>query len=138
MRSLKLDSRYGLEHEEQRGPLTVRIFTTIDDTPIRGNALASGDDTIDRQCEDEIIARLNSCDVWAWALVAVEVEITGFYGSDYLGACSFHDVRDFIASGYFDDMVDRATDDLKTRLETLAAPTPDTNAIAALKRLREG
>lgn len=49
-----------------------------DDIPVRGNVLASGDDALDREAENEAIRRLNQGDIWAWALVTVIAEWNGF------------------------------------------------------------
>lgn len=67
-----------------------------DDTPVRGNALASGDEDEDRACEDEILRRLDQGDVWAWACVRVIATCEGFRGeSSWLGGCSYRSERDF-------------------------------------------
>ncbi len=92
--------------------VTYRIEVTQDDTPVRGNALASGDDAEDKACEDAILARLDSGDVWAWALVVVVAELAGFRGTDSLGACSYTSEADFRASDYFDMMREQARGDL--------------------------
>ena len=89
----------------------IDIRAEFDDIPVRGNALASGDDAEDRAAEDEIIARLEAGDVWAWARVRVTVthpDMPGLDGWDSLGACSYRDEADFIAGGYYDDMVREA------------------------------
>jgi hypothetical protein len=57
---------------------TFTIHAEVDETPVRGNALASGDDAADREYEDEILARLRDDDVWAWA--CVEVRESGYFG----------------------------------------------------------
>jgi hypothetical protein len=41
---------------------TFTIHAEVDETPVRGNALASGDPSNDRECEDEILARLRDDD----------------------------------------------------------------------------
>ena len=87
-----------------------------DDTPVRGNALASGDDTEDRKAEDEIIARLNDGDEWAWALVTVSVSALGFTGTDTLGACTYANEHAFRVGDYFRDMVKNAANDLAQQL----------------------
>src|SRR5579872_2222127 len=101
------------------------VFTLTaeyDDTPVRGNAMASGDDAADKACEDEIIARLDSGDVWAWAVVTVKAEWTSptgqtWTGRDTLGACSYRDEEDFKQEGgYFAQMKDQALDDLNASI----------------------
>lgn len=83
------------------------IEADFDYLPIRGNAIASDDEELDRIVEDEVIDRLERGDVWAWALVKVtatwEDEGVVHEASDYLGACSFWDESDFKAV-YYEDM----------------------------------
>lgn len=76
-----------------------------EDTPVRGNALASGDDAADRAAEDAILAELNAGNVWAWCTVRVRAEYRGFVGDDHLGCCSYDSEAAFREPGdYFDDM----------------------------------
>lgn len=97
---------------------TIELTVAADDAPVRGNALASGDAALDRATEDEIIARLDAGDVWAWARVTVTATVTlpdgsTLTGSDTLGACSYASEDDFRKSGdYFDAMVIDARHDL--------------------------
>lgn len=93
--------------------VTYTLDVQPEDIPVRGNALASGDDEEDRRAEDEIIERLEAGDVWAWASVVVRAEWNGFVGRDYLGGCSYANEDDFKApGGYYDDMKQQALDDL--------------------------
>jgi hypothetical protein len=93
-----------------------------DDTPVRGNALASGDNKVDRECEDFILERLDRGDEWAWALVEVCAHITvdkeRFEGRAYLGACSYDDEAAFKKDAYYEDLCKEARDLL---LENLRA-----------------
>lgn len=84
----------------------VDITIEGDSTPVRGNAIESGDAARDREVEDEIIARLRDGDTWAWCAVKVTVTAGGVEASDYLGACSYADETDFRACGNFADMID--------------------------------
>jgi hypothetical protein len=89
--------------------------------PVRGNAMASGDDAADKEVEDAIIERLNSGDVWAWASVKVTARWKGFTGADYLGCCSYEDEASFVApGGYYDDMKVRALEELNARIAETA------------------
>ncbi len=89
---------------------TVSVYAEQDCTPVRGNALASGDSAEDKRCEDEILARLESGDIWAWASVTVRVEYNDtsgeMYSEAYLGCCSYAAEAEFRADAYFTDMVD--------------------------------
>ena len=63
-----------------------------EDIPVRGNAIASGDDVFDRRVEDEIITRLTRGDICAWCSVRVDamIRVEGqlFVGTAGLSACS--------------------------------------------------
>lgn len=86
--------------------VVISLEVEQDLTEVRGNALASGDAAADRECEDEIIARLNDGDVWAWACVRVVARRGNRVAySNWLGGCSYRDEDDFCQpGGYFDDM----------------------------------
>lgn len=92
----------------------------FDDLEVKGNALVSGDDAYDKRVEDEIISRIESGDVWAWALVKCTASWNGLEGIDYLGGCSYADETDFKqAGGYYDDMKAQALEDLKRTIRDL-------------------
>jgi hypothetical protein len=86
--------------------------------PVRGNVLCSGDDALDRATEDEIIARLDRGDVWAWACVTVTATYTmpdsgeTLVGRAYLGGCSYAGAEDFKRDGYYEDMKIEALEEL--------------------------
>lgn len=89
-----------------------------EDLPVRGNALASGNEEEDKKVEDEIIRRLDDGDIWAWGFVTVAARYAGFEGTDGLGGCSYKDEDDFKQDGgYFEDIKWGAYNDLKTSLE---------------------
>ncbi len=71
--------------------------------PVRGNAIASDDPALDRECEDEILARLDAGDLWAWCSVRVRVSCGDLYEDECLGCCSYRDEADFRDSD-FEDM----------------------------------
>lgn len=84
----------------------IKLEVLPEDVPVRGNALASGDDRIDEQCENAILARLAAGDPWAWCIVRVTVQAEdGREESEFLGGCSYANEAEFRAGGYFDDMV---------------------------------
>jgi hypothetical protein len=84
-----------------------------EETPVRGNALASGDEAVDRECEDRILRELDEGNPWAWCCVRVRCTWRGFRGEDYLGACSYSGKAQFKEpGGYFEDMRARALADL--------------------------
>jgi hypothetical protein len=100
--------------------LEVKFTLTVeqDDIPVRGNAMASGDDDLDRQVEDEIVDRIDRGDVWAWASVCVEAHWNGFVGRDCLGGCCYTDEEDFVKNGgYYESMKSEALADLNSEIE---------------------
>jgi hypothetical protein len=98
----------------------IRIVVHEETIPLRGNALASGDDDLDRDVEEEILSRLAYGEQWAWCWVEVIAEFRGLEGRDTLGGCSYKDEADFKEnSGYYEDMVARATDELADLVEGL-------------------
>lgn len=98
-----------------------RVEVQDEHEPVRGNALASGDDDTDRQCEDEIIARLERGDIWAWCCARVVGEWEDIEADGYLGCCSYVDEVDFRApGGYFDDMQSEIRDEIQARAERIA------------------
>lgn len=101
---------------ELDGEPVVHLEVEMEDTPIRGNVLASGDDAVDRREEDRVINELNSGNVWAWAFVRVIVQWGGFTGQDGLGGCSYESEEAFKACPYYADMVAQATKDLKQKI----------------------
>jgi hypothetical protein len=92
---------------------TIVIGAEYDDLPVRGNAMATDDAEADRACEDEILARLDRGDVWAWAYVTVTAVCEGCEaeGTDSLGACSYANAREFKADAYYTDMAHAAMAD---------------------------
>lgn len=92
--------------------VTYEVDVEQDDTPVRGNAMASGDADADKAVEDEILGRLDQGDVWAWALVKVTAKCEGFTGTAYLGGCSYKDEKEFQEDGYFEQLKHEAFEDL--------------------------
>lgn len=64
--------------------ITFEIFCHPEDAPVKGNALASGDDAEDHKAEQDIIRRLEYTP-WAWCLVEVRGTWKGLTASDFLG-----------------------------------------------------
>ena len=95
----------------------VEIIATVDDIPIKGNAIASGNDDYDTQVENELIERLESGDVWAWACVEVKVSKWGHSESEFLGGCSYRGEFDFKTGGYYTEMLETCVEKLLTTIE---------------------
>ena len=99
--------------------VTYTLECSPEDIPVRGNALASGDDEADKEAEDAIIADFEAGNEWAWCRVDVYAEWNGFQGRDSLGACSYRGEADFKAEGgYYEDMKERALDDLYAQVRS--------------------
>lgn len=98
---------------------TITIHVEQDDIRVRGNAVASGDPDFDKKVEDEILARLDKGDVWAWASVEVRAEFRGLVHSSYLGACCYESEEDFKTGGYYEDMVREAVGGLADKVAAL-------------------
>lgn len=91
------------------------------DTPYRGNALASGDDAVDRKAEQVIREKLEAGLEWAWCDLEVRAEAQdgALAGSDFLGCCSYDDLQHFESDGYFHDMKVNAIAELKMKARSL-------------------
>lgn len=112
-----------------------RIEAEPEDVPVRGNAMASGDERADREAEDAILARLDAGDTWAWASVTVVASWHGIEGRDHLGCCSYDSEEDFRTAGdYFDDMKAEALADLLGKV----MPAGDALTAAGFLVEREG
>ncbi len=84
-----------------------------EDIPVRGNAMASGDDAEDKRVEDSILRKLRNGDLWAWCTVKCTAAMGEAQGTDYLGCCSYRSTQEFIQpGGYWDDMKAQALADM--------------------------
>lgn len=102
--------------------VTFRIDVEQEDQPVRGNAMASGDKAADKEVEDEILRRLDMGDKWAWCIVIMTARFGPFIGRESLGGCSYKDLEDFKRGGYYEDMRQRALDDLRNNMEMAVRP----------------
>lgn len=84
-----------------------------------GNAMASGDDAVDKKAEDEILAELDAGNLWAWCCVKVTARWKSFTGTDYLGCCSYDNEEDFKQGGYYEDMKVEALADLQKSISEI-------------------
>ena len=108
--------------DDSKVSYSVRIFP--EDTEVRGNYVASGDDDYDRGCENEILAELANGNDWAWCTVKVTAQYEGINcieGNDFLGCCSYRDEADFLACDYYKDMCACARYYLYEQLEGILA-----------------
>jgi hypothetical protein len=99
------------------GEVTFTVEVEAEDMPIRGNALASGDDAVDPAYENGINARLDQGDVWAWCTVWVTASWGDFTGRANLGCCSYEGEGDFrTGGGYFEGMCADALEELNKEI----------------------
>lgn len=90
----------------------VTLRAEPEDVPVRGNALASGDEAVDREAEDGVIAALEAGNEWAWCQAVVEVSWGNFRGVAHIGCCSYDSEEDFKKGGYYEEMVEESLSDL--------------------------
>ncbi len=128
-----------------------KIRMEPEDTPVEGNALASGDDEEDRKAEETILEQLNNGNDWAWCRVQVVAAFAGLEGeSTWLGCCSYQSEEDFKGEkflvkdpgeadfheggGYYDDLLKEAAEDLLVKVEGTAGSLADLEREAASAR----
>lgn len=100
MRELKMDEvAFFLKVEEE-------------ETPLEGNVLSSGYETVDKRAEVIVQEALNAGNIWAWCLVTIVAHWNGFEGKDTLGCCSYKNEEEFKQDEYYADMKQSALDDL--------------------------
>lgn len=109
-----------------KNDVTITIEITEADARIRGNCLASGDDALDEECARDIERQLRNGNAWAWCDVKVTARWRAYEGHDYLGSCSYDSEAQFVADGYYADMVTNAIDDLN---EALASADRDLSVL---------
>ena len=89
-----------------RADVIIKVGHEPEYLPVRGNVLASGDETADKLAEEETLARINEGDEWAWCMVRVTVRWGDFNHEVHLGGCSYLNEEEFRACPCFDDLVD--------------------------------
>lgn len=104
--------------------IEITILCHPEHVPVKGNALASGDNEFDAKCERKIIRDLENGNEWAWCTAEVRGEFNGLSASDYLGCCSYRNEKDFVKnSGYYEDMVARVLADLNAHVAAILKAT---------------
>ncbi len=100
--------------------VTFTLEMQEDEFPVRGHCSAHDPET-DKATEDSILARLESGDSWAWAIVTVKAVWKSFQGVDTLCGCSYDSEADFTTpGGYYDDMKHVALEDLNRSIRQTA------------------
>jgi hypothetical protein len=105
--------------------VTFTIELEQDDTPVRGNVMCSDEPELDREAEDEIIARLDNGEIEAWCGVVVtatwEFDGQEYTGTDSLWGNTLSDdyTKEIVAEEH--GMKEQALDDLNASLARLYA-----------------
>jgi hypothetical protein len=114
--------------------LTLEVLP--DDIPIEGNAMASGDDAVDRRAEQDVIDGLAAGNEWAWCTVRITAEHldSGVVGESFLGTCSYDSEEDFMqVNGYAPDMIDDAVEQCKQSMANAALIAAAPELLMALR-----
>jgi len=121
--------------------VTYKLAILEEDLQVRGNVVASEDEDYDKKCEDEILARLDRGDIFAWFTAKVTatyaVDSFIFEGEDFLGGCSYKDEEDFKQGGYYESMKQEALRCLIEELERAVERGEVANSILAEPRFVE-
>lgn len=133
-------SAAGFSRESQRFErllklATIELTAEADDTPVRGNASASGDDAADLQVEDAIFDRLRDGDVWAWACVTVKASYRGYEGTSVVGGCTYEGDKEFKEGQDFVSMKYEACRGLADALES---SEENLDELESTEQVREG
>lgn len=96
-----------------------QVICHSEETPVEGNALASGDDAEDTKAEQYIRDQLESGNDWAWCTVEIQGDYLGLSASQHLGCCSYKNRLDFEESGYFRDMKLEVAQEIQEQYERI-------------------
>jgi len=131
-----LDSRtdYVLISDQK---VEITIEAMPEDTPIRGNCMASGDSDFDERVALSIEEKLEAGNVWAWCQVKMTAKWAGFEGTEFLGCCSYNDAEDFKnCGGYYVAMRSQALEEMVAQMETTQSALATANKSGLLSELR--
>lgn len=87
-----------IELEDSAG-VVVTLEVLAEDSQVRGNVMASGDDEEDRKCEDNVLDEYDH-NSFAWCTLHVVAKLAGspeIYGDDFLGQVSI--LEKFLVEG---------------------------------------
>lgn len=96
--------------------VSISIECLEENVPIKGNVIVSGDDEYDKEVEKKVARRLRY-NSWAWCCVRVTAKWNSFEGETYLGCCSYKNEKDFMADGYYEQMVVEALSQLNNEIK---------------------
>lgn len=101
-----------------------------DDTPLKGNVMASGDDAVDAEAEKWVRDQLADGNDWAWSDVTVIATWRSFEGQDSLSCCSYESEEDFKKCDYYKDLCAVALENLNNNIAEHFADVKDLLATA--------
>lgn len=87
-----------------------------DDTPLRRNVMASGDEAADEEAEKWVKDQLANGNDWAWARVTVIATYRSFEGRDSLSCCSYESEGAFKADPYYQSLCEEALENLNNNI----------------------
>lgn len=96
--------------------ITFKVTSEEEFLPVRGNLIVSDDSGYDEDCENYVLDQLVLGNKWAWCTIKVTAIWEGIEGSDTLGACSYDSEMHFLASSEYQDMRQRAYENLLENL----------------------
>ncbi len=102
--------------EQIKNELEFEVIAHPEETIVRGNAMASGDDAFDAQFEAHILADMQ-WNQWAWCTIEVRGLWNSIEVSEFLGCCCYGCKKDFLADGYFTDMFNRVVEQIAETVE---------------------
>ena len=92
--------------------VTFAVKAEAEFIPVRGNLIDSGDSVFNEYCEDLVLDQLVKNNQWAWCTIEVTATWEGIKGVDTLGACSYDSEMAFRACDTYNDMRNRAYENL--------------------------
>lgn len=105
-----------MKKQIKKGDVTFTLSVEPEYTPIKGNAIASGDSAFDANVEKELQEKVNRGDVWAWCTVSVTGTYKGITATEYLGCCSYENEAEFKKDAYYSDMCSQVVELINERL----------------------
>jgi hypothetical protein len=104
--------------------IVIVLERLVEESAIKGNAMASGDDAADAAAEKWVRDQLDAGNEWAWFTAHVCVTYRDAIEADaYLGQCSYDSEAAFKEpDGYYHDMIKECLLELDRKLAILCGP----------------
>lgn len=98
-------------HTEEKDGFTINLCFALED-------IAPDWDMTEEE-RDELFEKINNGSL-LWVIARVEVKKKSIVlGSSYLGNCCYEEAKDFLLTGYYEDMVNEAMQEAKDMIEEL-------------------